>query len=97
MVIPKYRKPVLRGDIAYEVRRLIREICRRMDIEIISGHIPPDHFYLLLDVPRVRQVEAQLHGEAAVVGADPAETLVREAADRFGEQGSIKSAAECLR
>ena len=42
--IPKYRKPVLRGDIAYEVRRLIREICRTMDIEIISGHIRPITF-----------------------------------------------------
>lgn len=49
--IPKYRKPVLRGDIALEVRRLIREICRTMDIEIISGHIRPDHVHLLLDVP----------------------------------------------
>ncbi len=49
--IPKYRKPVLRGDIAYEVRRLIREICRTMDIEIISGHVRPDHVHLLLDVP----------------------------------------------
>ena len=49
--IPKYRKPVLRGDIAVEVRKLIREICRTMDIEIISGHIRPDHVHLLVDVP----------------------------------------------
>ena len=34
-----------------EVRSLIREICRTMDIEIISGHIRPDHVHLLLDVP----------------------------------------------
>ena len=49
--IPKYRKPVLRGDVAQELRGLIREICRSMDIEIMRGHIRPDHVHLLLAVP----------------------------------------------
>lgn len=49
--ITKYRKPALRGDIALEVRRLTREICRTHDIEIVSGHVRPDHVHLLLDVP----------------------------------------------
>jgi len=47
----KYRKPVLRGDIAIEVRDLIREIGRANEIEIVSGHVRPDHVHLLLDVP----------------------------------------------
>jgi REP-associated tyrosine transposase len=45
------RKPVLRGDIAIEVRDLIREICRGNEIEIVRGHVRPDHVHLLLDVP----------------------------------------------
>ncbi len=49
--IPKYRKSVLRGDLALELRSLIREICRTMDIEIIRGNIRPDHVHLLLDTP----------------------------------------------
>src|SRR5712691_1945231 len=49
--IPKYRKPVLRGDVGMEVRDLIREICRSADIEILQGHIRPDHVHLLLSVP----------------------------------------------
>ncbi len=49
--IPKYRKPVLRGDVAQELRGLIREICRSMDIEIMRGHIRPDHVHLLVAVP----------------------------------------------
>ena len=49
--ITKYRKPVLRGDIAKEVRSLIREVCRTHDIEIVRGHVRPDHVHLLLDVP----------------------------------------------
>ena len=47
----KYRKPALRGDIAIEVRDLIREICRANEIEILRGHVRPDHVHLLLDVP----------------------------------------------
>jgi putative transposase len=49
--ITKYRKSVLKGDIAKEIRKLTREICRTHDIEIVKGHIRPDHIHLLLDVP----------------------------------------------
>ena len=49
--ITKYRKPVLRGELAKEVRNLTREICRSRDIEIVKGHVRPDHVHLLLDVP----------------------------------------------
>ena len=47
----KYRKPVLRGDVAQKVRDLIRDICRAMDVEILSGHVRPDHIHVLLSVP----------------------------------------------
>ena len=46
----KYRKPVLRGEIATTVRDLIRPICRSNDIEILAGHVRPDHVHLLLSV-----------------------------------------------
>ena len=49
--IPKYRKPVLRGEVGPRARELIREICRSHDIEILRGHIRPDHVHLLLSVP----------------------------------------------
>jgi putative transposase len=49
--IPKYRKPVLRGEIGLRLRELVREICKTLDIEIAQGHIRPDHVHLLLSVP----------------------------------------------
>ena len=49
--ITKYRKPVLRGEIGNEVRDLIREICQSNDIEILEGHVRPEHVHLLLSVP----------------------------------------------
>jgi len=48
--VPKYRKPVLRGEVALRVRELIREICRSHDMEIMKGHVRPDHVHLVLSV-----------------------------------------------
>jgi putative transposase len=49
--ITKYRKQILRTDIAERLRDLIREICRTNDVEIIKGHISKDHVHLFLSVP----------------------------------------------
>jgi len=49
--ITKYRKPVLRGEIAERVRDLIREICKAKDIEIIKGHVSKDHIHIFVSAP----------------------------------------------
>ena len=47
----KYRKPVLVGRSARRCGISIREICRSEDIEILEGHVRPDHVHLLLSAP----------------------------------------------
>ena len=49
--ITKYRKPVLTGNIAYRVRELIREICNKLSIEIIKGHVSKDHVHMFVSIP----------------------------------------------
>ena len=49
--ITKYRKPILRGEIAERVRALIREICKAKDVEILKGHISRDHVHIFISVP----------------------------------------------
>ena len=51
MFATKYRKPVLKGEIALRCRELIREICKSEDTEIIKGHVRPDHVHLLASLP----------------------------------------------
>ena len=46
--IPKYRKPVLTGDIAIRVRDLIRQIAMEHELEIISGKVARDHIHVFL-------------------------------------------------
>ncbi len=49
--VTKYRKPVLRGEIAVRTRELIRQTCATMEIYILSGHVSSDHIHLLVSVP----------------------------------------------
>jgi putative transposase len=49
--ITKYRKPVLRGEIAERARDLIREICKANDVEILKGHVSREHVHIFVSVP----------------------------------------------
>lgn len=46
--ITKYRKPILRGEVAQRVREIIRQECAVMEVEIIRGHVSRDHVHLLV-------------------------------------------------
>ena len=46
--IPKYRKEILRGEVAVRLRDLLRQICMEHELEIISGKIASDHIHMFL-------------------------------------------------
>jgi len=46
--IPKYRKPVLTGDLALRVRDMIRQIASEHELEILSGKVARDHVHVFL-------------------------------------------------
>ena len=49
--IPKYRKPILSGEVGVRLRYLVREICRTLEIEILEGSVSSDHVHVLLSCP----------------------------------------------
>jgi REP-associated tyrosine transposase len=49
--VTKYRKPVLRGEIAVRTRELIRQTCATLEVYILSGHVSNNHIHLLVSVP----------------------------------------------
>jgi putative transposase len=66
--ITKYRKPILRADIAHRVRELTREICRANDVEIMKGNISHDHVHIFVSVPphiSVSQLVQSLKGKTS--------------------------------
>ena len=46
--IPKYRKKVLRGEIAIRVRDVLRQIAIEHEIEILSGKVGSDHVHVFI-------------------------------------------------
>ena len=49
--IPKYRRKAIYGQYREDLREIIRNLCRYKGIEIIEGHMMPDHVHLLLSIP----------------------------------------------
>lgn len=39
------------GEVGKRVRELVREICKRNDVEILKGHVSQDHVHLFVSVP----------------------------------------------
>ena len=63
--IPKYRKPVLTGDLALRVRDIIRQIASEHELEILSVKVARDHVHVLLSerpTQDVAQIMQRLQG-----------------------------------
>lgn len=69
VIVPKYRKKVLFGRIRTEVGKIIRQLCRQKDVELMEGQACPDHIYLVLSVPpkfSLAMVVGYLKGKSAI-------------------------------
>ena len=47
----KYRRKILKADVANRVRDIVREECRKQKVEILKGHISSDHVHILVSIP----------------------------------------------
>ena len=51
VLVPKYRRKVLFGNVRERTREIFRELCRQRDIEIVEGNIRKDHLHVCLSIP----------------------------------------------
>lgn len=68
--VTKYRRPILRGAVAYRVREIIRKICERERVEIIKGHISRDHVHLMVSIPpqvTISRLVQKLKGKSSYI------------------------------
>ena len=49
--IPKYRRKVIYNKLRKDIQKYIRDLCKWKGVEIIEGHLMPDHVHLLLEIP----------------------------------------------
>ena len=51
VIIPKYRKRKLYGKIRKGVGEIIGQLCQQKRVELLEGHLLPDHIHMCLSVP----------------------------------------------
>ena len=53
---PKYRRKAIYGQIRSDIGEILRRLCEYKGVEIIEGHLMPDHVHMLLAIPPKRSV-----------------------------------------
>jgi len=48
---PKYRRQIIYGKYKEEIGKIIREICKRNEVEIIEASLCKDHIHMLITIP----------------------------------------------
>ena len=69
VIIPKYRRKVIYGGLKKRIGEILRELCRQKGIEILEGHLMPDHIHMCLSIPpkySVAHTIGFLKGKSAV-------------------------------
>jgi putative transposase len=51
VIIPKFRRRVIYGKVRRRIGDIIRDLCRQKRIELLEGHLMPDHIHMCLSVP----------------------------------------------
>ena len=66
---PKYRRKVIYNSIKADIREIIRNLCKWKGVEILEGHLMPDHIHMLVAIPpkySVSQFMGNLKGKSAM-------------------------------
>jgi putative transposase len=64
----KYRKPILRGDVAVRFRAIARQECSELKVEVLSGVVAKDHVHMLVSIPpqvAVSKLVQQVKGKSS--------------------------------
>ena len=68
--VPKFRKKKLYGKFRNKVGEILRELCRQRGVELLEGHLMPDHVHMCISVPpkfSIAFVTGFLKGKSAVL------------------------------
>lgn len=69
VIVPKYRKKLLYGNLINQVGSFLKELCRQKGVEVVEGHGMPDHIHMCMAIPpkhSVAFVIGFLKGKSAV-------------------------------
>ena len=67
--IPKYRRKTLYGHIRQHLGKVIRELARQRESQVLEGHVCSDHLHVYIAIPpkyAVAQVVGYIKGKSAI-------------------------------
>ena len=73
VIVPKYRRKIIYYEYRKDLQEIIRTLCRYKQVEIMEGHMMPDHVHLLLSIPpriSVSSFMGYLKGKSALMMFD---------------------------
>jgi putative transposase len=48
---PKYRRKIIYNQYKKSIVEILKQLCRYKGVEIIEGHMMPDHVHMLVSIP----------------------------------------------
>ena len=48
---PKFRRKEIYGTLRREIGMILRELCRRKEVEVINAEACPDHIHMYVSIP----------------------------------------------
>ena len=67
---PKYRRKVIYNQYKESIRDILKQLCDYKGVEIIEGHLMPDHVHMLVSIPpklSVSQFMGYLKGKSSLM------------------------------
>ena len=67
---PKYRRKIIYNQYKESIRDILKQLCAYKGVEIIEGHLMPDHIHMLVSIPpkySVSQFMGYLKGKSALM------------------------------
>lgn len=67
---PKYRRKIIYNQLKEDIRDILKQLCAYKGVEIIEGHLMPDHIHMLVSIPPKMSVSSfmgYLKGKSALM------------------------------
>ena len=76
----KYRRKVIYNQYRESIGEILRQLCKYKGVEIIEGHLMPDHVHMLVSIPpkiSVSQFMGYLKGKSALMIFDKWSVIIK--------------------
>ena len=67
---PKYRRKIIYSELRKDIGTILRALCEHKGVEIVEGHLMPDHIHMLVSIPpkySVASFMGYLKGKSALM------------------------------